>query len=250
MIYDLLAPFYDEINSELNYSDWADFIEKIIEREYGQGKPELILDLGSGTGKMTVELARRGFDMTGVDRSAEMLNIAREAAASEGLDILWLCQDITEFELYGTVDVAVCCLDTLNHLTDKKSLYKCLSLVHNYVIPDGLFIFDVNGKRKFETVYSDMTYTMEEEGGVCIWQNDYNEKTKLCDFYITLFKEESDGRYRRFDDLETERMYTVREIKNALAKCGFEFVGAYSDYEFNEASDLSERIYFVARIKK
>lgn len=250
MIYDLLAPFYDEINSELNYSDWADFIEKIIEREYGQGKPELILDLGSGTGKMTVELARRGFDMTGVDRSAEMLNIAREAAASEGLDILWLCQDITEFELYGTVDVAVCCLDTLNHLTDKKSLYKCLSLVHNYVIPDGLFIFDVNGKRKFETVYSDMTYTMEEEGGVCIWQNDYNEKTKLCDFYITLFKEEPDGRYRRFDDLETERMYTVREIKNALAKCGFEFVGAYSDYEFNEASDLSERIYFVARIKK
>jgi len=250
MIYDLLAPFYDNINSELDYSLWADFIEKIIEKEYKTGRPELVLDLGSGTGKMTLELARRGYDMTGVDCSPEMLGIARDAAEREGLDILWLCQDMTEFELYGTVDVCVCCLDTLNHLTDKESLEKCLSLVHNYVIPDGLFIFDINGKYKFENIYSDMTYTMEEDGGVCIWQNDYDPKTKLCDFYITLFKEGADGRYDRYDDLQTERMYALSEMKKALLKCGFEFIGAYSDFEFTEASDRSERIYIAARIKK
>jgi SAM-dependent methyltransferase len=250
MIYDLLAPFYDSINAELDYSLWADFIEKIIEREYKLGRPELVLDLGSGTGKMTLELARRGYDMTGVDRSPEMLNVAREASDREGHSILWLCQDMTEFELYGTVDVCVCCLDTLNHLTDKKDLEKCLSLVHNYVIPDGLFIFDINGRYKFENVYSDLTYAMEEEGAMCVWQNCYDAKKKLCDFYITLFKEGEDGRYDRYDDLETERMYTLSEMKKALSKCGFEFVGAYSDFEFSDACDDSERIYIVARIKK
>ncbi len=250
MIYDLLAPFYDSINSELDYSKWADFIEKIIGKEYRQGKPELVLDLGCGTGKMTLELARRGYDMTGVDYSPEMLNIAREEAEKEGLDILWLCQNITDFELYGTVDVTVCCLDTLNHLTKKTELNKCLSLVHNYLVPDGLFVFDVNGKAKFETVYSDKTYAMEENGGVCVWQNCYNEKNKLCDFYITLFKEENDGRYDRYDEAQRERMYTLKEIKNALLKSGFEFIGAYSDFGFTEGNDNSHRIYFVARCKK
>lgn len=250
MIYDLLAPFYDAINAEVDYGSWADFIEKIIEREYKNGRPELVLDLGSGTGKMTLELARRGYDMTGVDYSPEMLGIARDEAEKEKLDILWLCQDITEFELYGTVDVAVSCLDTLNHLTKKSQLDKCLSLVHNYLIPSGLFIFDINGKAKFETVYSDNTYAMEEEGAVCVWQNGYDEKSKLCDFYITLFKEDADGRYERFDETQTERMYTVREMKSALKKSGFEIIGVYSDFDFNEGDDTFERLYFVARCIK
>lgn len=250
MIYDLLAPFYDAINAEVDYGSWADFIEKIIEREYKNGRPELVLDLGSGTGKMTLELARRGYDMTGVDYSPEMLGIARDEAEKEKLDILWLCQDITEFELYGTVDVTVSCLDTLNHLTKKSQLDKCLSLVHNYLIPSGLFIFDINGKGKFETVYSDNTYAMEEEGAVCVWQNGYDEKSKLCDFYITLFKEDADGRYERFDETQTERMYTVREMKSALKKSGFEIIGVYSDFDFNEGDDTFERLYFVARCIK
>ena len=117
MIYDILAPVYDAINAGIDYSAWADFIEKIIDREYRCGKPELVLDLGSGTGSMTLELAKRGYDMTGVDCSPEMLDIARERADAEGLSdrMLWLCQDMREFELYGTVDVTVCCLDGMNH---------------------------------------------------------------------------------------------------------------------------------------
>ncbi len=250
MIYDLLAPFYDSINSELDYNAWADFIETIINKEYKHGTPELVLDLGCGTGKMTLELARRGYDMTGVDYSPEMLGIAKEEAEGEGFDVLWLCQDIREFELYGTVDITVCCLDTLNHLTRKSDIDKCLCLVHNYLIPDGLFIFDINGKYKFENIYSDRTYAMEERGAVCIWQNDYNPKSRLCDFYITLFEEGSDRRYTRYDETQRERMYTVKEMRSALVKAGFEVVGAYSDFNFTEGTDSSERIYFVARCKK
>ena len=252
MIYDLLAPIYDSVNGEIDYSAWADFIEAVIAREYKMGKPELVLDLASGTGKMTLELARRGYDMTGVDISCEMLDIARARAEEEGLAerILWLAQDMRELELYGTVDVAVCCLDSINHLVGRGDLDKTLSLVHNYLIPDGLFIFDVNGKRKFLEVYGNNVYTVEEKGDVCIWQNYYNPKSRVCDFYITLFKEECDGRYTRYDDLQRERMYTLRTLKEKLSLAGFEFIGAYSDFEFSEASDSSERIYIAARCKK
>ena len=252
MIYDMLAPFYDVFNGDIDYSSWADFIEEIIGREYKIGKPELVLDLGCGTGSMTLELASRGYDMTGVDYSVEMLDVARERAYDLGYGdkILWLCQDMREFELYGTVDVTVCCLDGINHLIGANDLDKTLSLVHNYLIPDGLFIFDVNGKGKFERIYANETYAMESEDAFCVWQNCYNPKTKLCDFYITLFKEDSDGKYERYDEEQRERMYTLRSLKKLLSKNSFEFIGAYSDFDFSAADDESERIYIVARCKK
>ena len=252
MIYDLLAPIYDEINEEIDYSAWADFIEKLIKQNYTAGTPELVLDLGCGTGRMTVELAERGYDMTGIDLSVEMLDSARERAAEHGLSdkMLWLCQDMREFELYGTVDVTVSCLDCMNHLTSPADLKRCFSLVHNYLIPDGLFIFDINGKEKFEKVYSDRSYVMETEDAVCVWQNYYNEKTKLCDFYITLFSLDEDGRYSRYDERQRERMYPLASINKMLTAEGFEFIGAYSDYDMTEATDRDERIYVVARCKK
>lgn len=252
MIYDLLAPIYDKVNEDINYTEWADFIEKIIERCYTEGTPSLILDLGSGTGRMTVELARRGYDMTGVDFSVEMLDIAKNTADEMGLGdrILWLCQDMCEFELYGTVDVTVSCLDCINHLTDTKSLTKCFDLVHNYLIPNGLFIFDINGKHKFENVYADNSYVIEDGDCFCVWQNCYNKRNGLCDFYITVFEEGDDGRYERYDEEQREKMYTLRAIKKALTACGFEFIGAYRDFGFTPASDDDDRIYVVARCKK
>ena len=154
MIYDLIASIYHNENRDLDYEQWADFFEKMF-TEHMSSRPELVLDLGCGTGKMTLTLARRGYDMTGVDYSPEMLDIARSEAAREELphEILWLCQDMRELDLYGTVDACVCCLDTVNHITKSRDLSKIFSLVHNFLIPDGLFIFDINGKGKFERVY-------------------------------------------------------------------------------------------------
>ena len=249
MIYDLLAPFYDAINADIDYEKWADFIEKIFNKEC-EASPELVLDLGCGTGKMTLELARRGYDMTGIDYSPEMLDIARSVAESEGQDILWLCQDMREFELYGTVDAAVCCLDCINHIEDIEDMKQCFSLVHNYLIPDGIFIFDINGRYKFENIYADNTYSMEEEGGVCVWENYYDPDSKMCDFYITLFKECRDGRYERHDETQSERMYTVEEIKSALESCNMEYLGSYGDFDFTPGSDECERVYIVAKCRK
>jgi len=251
VIYDLIAPVYDEINEEIDYSAWADFIEKLVSLEYPK-KPELVLDLGCGTGRMTVELAKRGYDMTGVDFSVEMLEVARERAEGAGLsrEILWLFQDMSAFELYGTVDLTVSCLDCINHLTRVADVKKCFSLVHNYLSPDGLFIFDVNGRGKFERVYADRSYVMDTDVGMCVWQNFYNKKTHLCDFFITLFSDNGDGTYARYDEHDMERMLTLKSIKSYLTEAGFEFVGAYSDYNMTPATDDDERIYIVARCKK
>ena len=226
-------------------------IEKIVERECAV-RPELVLDLGCGTGRMTVELGKRGYDMTGVDYSEQMLDIARRGAIKEGVGdrMLWLSQDMCELELYGTVDLTVSCLDCINHLTSPAELSTCLSLVHNYLVPDGLFIFDINGKRKFEQIYGTENYVIENKDSFCVWQNDYNPRSRLCDFYITVFKQRRDGSYERFDEIQTERMYTLRAMKSQLSRAGFELIGAYSDFDFTEASDESERIYIVARCKK
>ena len=249
MIYDLLAPFYDAINADIDYKAWAEFIEKIFNKTM-KTKPELVLDLGCGTGSMTLALANLGYDMTGIDYSAEMLDIARERAEKAKKDVLWLQQDMTEFELYGTVDATVCCLDCINHLTDEDALSDCLNLVHNYLIPDGIFIFDVNGKMKFEKIYADNSYTMEEDGALCVWQNYYDSDERICDFYITLFKERADGLYQRYDEEQCERMYTLYELKDYLGKTGFDFIGGYSDFDFTPGDDNNERLYIVAKCRK
>ena len=251
MIYDLIAPIYDEINAELDYSAWADFVEKLFDK-FLPKRPELVLDLCCGSGRMTVELAKRGYDMTGVDYSEEMLGIARETAEREGVaeKNLWLLQDMRAFELYGTVGACLCCLDSINHLTSPKDLDACLSLVHNYLDPDGLFIFDVNGREKFETVYGQTTYSMDLGDRFCVWQNDYDSKKKICDFYITLFSEDESGKYERYDEVQSERMYTLRSLKKHLEGAGFELLGAYSDFDFTEGSDASERIYIAAKCIK
>ena len=249
MIYDLIAPFYDAVNSHIDYKSWADFIEKIFEKEMKQ-KPELVLDLGCGTGRMTIELSKRGYDMTGIDYSTEMLGIARDAADDEGQNILWLCQDMREFELYGTVDATVCCLDCINHLESEDDLQKCFSLVHNYLIPDGIFVFDINAKHKFENYYGNNTYVMEENDVFCVWENEYDKNEEICDFYITLFEQVNGGKYIRHEENQQERMFTLEKVKESLKKCNLEFIGAYDDFYFNPGDDSSDRIYIVAKCRK
>ena len=139
--YEAIARVYDKLNAQIDYGKWADFFEMCFDR-YLSEKPELVLDLACGTGRMTRELRGRGYDMIGVDGSADMLSEARYTYDSEG--ILYLCQDMRELELYGTVGATVCCLDSINYLLDEKDLERTFSLVHNYLDPDGLFIFDVN----------------------------------------------------------------------------------------------------------
>lgn len=251
-MYDSIARVYDGLNAEIDYKKWADFIEKCFDR-YLSARPEIVLDLACGTGKMTRELAARGYDMIGIDGSDEMLSRAMFSENSSG--ILYLLQDMREFELYGTVGAVVCCLDSINYLLEEKEVLQTFSLVHNYLDPDGLFIFDVNSPRKFEKVYSDNAYILEDENDdgsaiFCGWQNQYDKETGICDFYLTLFEEDEDGAYIRSDEHQRERCYTMEQIRSALDKANLEFISVFADYDFKEISDEDDRWYIVARAKK
>ncbi|MBP3369274.1 MAG: class I SAM-dependent methyltransferase, partial [Clostridia bacterium] len=163
--------------------------------------------------------------------------------------------DMRVLELYGTVGAPVCCIDSLNYLLDINDLQKTVSLVHNYSDPDALFIFDVNTPYKFENVYSNNAYVLEDEnedGGAiyCGWQNFYDRETKMCDFYLSVFEENGDGSYWREDEQQKERCYTQKEIESILSVTGFELLGIYSDYRLSAVADDTERWYFVARAKK
>ena len=250
--YHAIAAIYDKLNGEIDYAAWADFIEKNF-REYLVDKPSLVLDLACGTGSMTVELGSRGYDMIGVDGSEEMLSVAYER--SVGKNILYLLQDMRAFELYGTVGAVTCCLDSLNYLVEDGDLSKCFSTVHNYLEPDGLFLFDMNTPYKFENIYGDNAYILEdtsEEGGAvyCGWQNQYDKNTKTCSFYLSVFAEDGDGRYRREDEEQKERCYSMEEVRDALEQTGFEFLSVSAGYDFETVGENTERWYFVTRCKK
>lgn len=246
-----IASVYDKLNKEIDYSGWADFFERCFEK-YGREKPTLVLDLACGTGRMTCEMARRGYDMIGIDGSVDMLS---EAYLKDTAGILYLCQDMREFELYGTVGATLCCLDSLNYLVNDGELETVFSLVHNYSDPDALFLFDVNSEFKFENIYADNSYILEDEnddGGAifCGWQNSYDKENKICNFYLSVFEEGENGEYYRADEEQRERCYSIDEIKNALQKKGFELLDIFSDTDFASVTEQSERLYFVAKVKK
>ncbi len=249
--YGPLARVYDRLNRDIDYKSWADFIEACFSR-FARQKPEIVLDLGCGTGRMTFELAARGYDMIGVDQSAEMLSAAvglREKPDNP----LFLMQDMREFELYGSVGAVVSCLDSVNYLTGDEDLSRCLFNVSNYLDPGGIFIFDVNTPYKFENIYADKAYILEDEGGdespeiFCAWQNYFDPKNRLCDFYLTIFEEKQNGSYSRSDEQQTERCYTLKELRAAVSAAGLEFCGVWGDYNFGEPAADCERWYIAVR---
>ena len=246
--YHAIFEIYDKLNADIDYGAWADFVEASFER-YLEKRPELVLDLACGTGSMTLALAERGYDMIGVDGSEEMLGIAFERSAGKG--ILYLLQDMRRFELYGTVGAVTCCLDSLNYLTGEGDLSECFATVHNYLDPDGLFLFDMNTPYKFENVYADNAYILEdgEGGSYCGWQNEYHPETRICDFYLSVFTEQG-GLYARADEEQHERCYSFEEIKNALARTGFELLSVSGDFAFGTPREDCERWYFAARCIK
>ncbi len=239
--YSALAHWYDDLNGEIDYEAWAD----ALARQLPAGGT--VLDLACGTGNITLPLARRGFDMIGTDISCDMLARAREKAEEQGLSPLLLCQDMTALDLYGTADGAVCCLDSINYLTADGALRSCFSGVNKFLVPDAYFFFDVNTPYKFENVYGDNHYVLEDDGVLLTWRNAYGDG--LCDFALDVFTALPDGTYERQSEDQTERCYDMRTLVRTAEECGFEVCGVYGDLYTRQACDNDERWYFKLRKK-
>ena len=237
----VLAEYYDLLNNSVNYKKVADYIESIF--DLYNAKPEIILDLACGTGNLTLELDKRGYDMIGLDLSYEMLSVASSKKRKGGncRNILWTNQDMSDFELYGTVDAVICSFDSLNYILEREDLEKCLKLVYNYLNCGGVFIFDINSKYKFEKIYGKNDFILENKNIFCAWRNNYNKKTGLCDFDMTIFINNSDGKYIRRDELQREKYYSGEMLFELLKTLDFTDINIFYDFDVNSVGNISEQ---------
>ena len=245
--YTSFARVYDTFMDNVPYKEWADYLEKVL-KEYGIDDG-LVLDLGCGTGSMTEMLATSGYDMIGVDNAEEMLEIAMEKKVESGHDILYLLQDMREFELYGTVRAVISACDSVNYITDAEDLTEVFRLVNNYLDPEGLFVFDFNTEYKYREILGEQTIAEDREECSFIWDNYYDEDERINEYELTLFvrDEEQPQLYRKYQEEHFQRAYTLEQIRHMLIEAGLEYVTAYDDYTKESPHDRSERICVVAR---
>ena len=244
--YTSFASVYDTFMDNVPYEEWGGFLRGLLVK-YGV-EEGIVVDLGCGTGSMTEILAEYGYDMIGVDNSEDMLEIAMEKRIKSGHDILYLLQDMREFELYGTVRAAVSVCDSVNYITEPDDLREVFRLVNNYLDPGGVFLFDFNTDYKYREVMGDCT--IAEDRGDCsfIWDNYYYEEERINEYDLTLFiRTEEPDLYRKYQETHYQRGYTLEEIRGLLEEAGLIFESVCDMDTKGEPVDTSERLCVVAR---
>ncbi len=239
MGYEAFANFYDQLMQNADYKKRTEYLLSIFRRF--DKIPTLLLDLACGTGGFTEQFLKHGIDVIGVDASEDMLNNARERLPQ----CLLLNQRAEALDLYGTVDGAVCLMDSLNHITDYNDLKKAIARTALFLESERLFVFDLNTEYKHREILADNCFVIEQDGVFCAWQNstDSNLTTEITlDFFI-----EQNGAYIRESDEFFERAYSKEQIEEALLDAGLELVAVFDDMTFDEPKTTSERLYYVAR---
>ena len=244
--YTSFAQVYDLFMDNVPYDQWCRYITELL-REYGI-QDGLVLELGCGTGVLTRKLAAKGYDMIGVDYSEDMLEIAMDHR-QEGEDILYLLQDMREFELYGTVRAAVSICDSMNYIVEYQDLVQVMKLVNNYLDPGGIFIFDLNTPYKYEEILGENTFAENRPEGSFIWENYYDGETGINEYDLTLFVREKEGIYPKFEETHYQRAYELEQVRRAIKEAGLEFVAAYDAGTHKPVQQDSQRIYVIAREK-
>ncbi|MDD7144050.1 MAG: class I SAM-dependent methyltransferase [bacterium] len=245
--YTSFARVYDTFMDNIPYEEWAVYLTGLL-NEYGVNDG-LILDLGCGTGNMTELLAKEGYDMIGVDNAEEMLEIAMEKREKSGHDILYLLQDMREFELYGTVRAVVSVCDSVNYIDEEEDLTEVFRLVNNYLDPGGVFIFDFNTLYKYREILGDRTIAENREDCSFIWDNYYYEEERINEYELSIFIREKENLFRRYEETHFQRGYTLDEMIRMIKDSGLEFVTAYDAFTREAPKEDSERIYVIAREK-
>ena len=243
--YEFLAGCYDELTTDVGYRSWAGYLEKHFARA---GIPvRTVLDLACGTGSLTWELARRGYEMIGVDRSEEMLAQANEKGEDfTGERPIFLHQSMDKLDLYGTIDACVCCLDSVNYVTQPKALLRAFQRVHLFLMPGGLFLFDINTPEKLEGLDGGM-FIDETDDTYCVWRADYARRSRICTYGFDLFFRQADGLWRREEEVHEERAYAPEELTELLRAAGFTHIQQYGDRKLRHPKPGEGRIFFAAR---
>ena len=241
MSYDIFSQFYDALMTDADYDARAQYIHGLLKSNGIDSG--ILLDLGCGTGNMSVRMSSLGYDVIGVDSSTGMLSQAMSKSA--GKNILYLNQDMEHLDLYGTVDGCICLLDCFNHLESIDSVERAIKNVALFMNTGGVFIFDMNTIYKHRFVLGNNSFVSESDDVFCVWQNSLNDDDSV-DISLDFFESEDGVYYRQSEDF-TERAYPVEKIKEIITKCGFEIIGVYNDMTLEELPENAERAVFVAK---
>ncbi len=240
-----LAAYYDGLNTDFPYAEYARFIEK-MSNMYGNGGKRFA-DCACGTGSLTLEMAQNGYSVTAFDISEEELSVAEKKLRDSGLSARILRADMRDFRAAGTFDVAASVADSVNYLVKSSDVAEFLSSAYDSLEKGGILVFDVNTAYRFENVYSDNAYVLESEEAFLSWQNEYEPKTKKCRFYLSLFVCEKSGLYSRYDEIHTEKLHTEKTLSKLIAESGFELCAVFGGINEEELSAKSEKAYYVLR---
>ena len=259
--YTEFSKWYDELMEDVPYEEWFEFVhDTLLKYEIEDG---LVCELGAGTGNFTMRLAKAGYDMIGLDNASEMLSVAiakKDEYLSDDIldvkdkvsDLLYLCQDMREFELYGTVRAIVSVCDSINYILDEEEMINTFKLVNNYLDPSGIFIFDFNTDYKYKEVIGDSTVAESNDDVSFIWSNYYDEESRINEYEVAFFvkaetENSNENLYRKFEEYHYQRGYTLDEIKSFIEKSGLIFLDAFDANGFKEVDEKSERIFVIAK---
>ncbi len=241
MSYEYLASYYDRFTDDVGYTAWADYFTQCFVR--AGVTPELVLDLACGTGTLTCELANRGYEMIGVDASPDMLMQAMNQTLDCPVRPVFLCQRMENLDLYGTIQACLCCLDSINYITDPEVLRQAFQKVSLFLEKDGIFIFDVNSKYKFERMHG-QSYIREDEDVFCVWQVDFDGENCTYDFDIFT---PAGKNWARLQESHQERYYSADFLRTLLEEAGFDRIEQCGELTFTPPTPTDDRTFFIAR---
>lgn len=242
--YSAIAEIYDDFRGE-SPNMWAAYLDELFS-VYAEKKPRELLDLACGTGTVSKALARLGYRVIASDLSEDMLAVASSRAS----DVFFIRQDMRRTALFSKVDSAVCCLDAINYLPDKASLFETFDSLSRNLKEGGIFIFDVNTRYRFEHKYGNNSFILESKKGLVAWSSEYHPRLGRCDFSLSYFRLGKDGRYDRFDEEQSEYVHSDKDIREAAESAGFEILAVLGRLSFDPPAEDAEKIHYVMKLKK
>lgn len=240
-MYQIFAHYYDEMMSQVAYEEWAEYVHKQIKKYGNEG--ELLVDLGCGSGSMSLLMAQRGYEVIGTDLSSDMLMEAKSKRSHK--KIMYIQQDMRELDLYGSVDTVISICDSLNYILKIEELKTVFEKVYYFLNSGGVFVFDLNTAYKFAELIGDETFVYNYDAYTCVWENYYDEKERIHEYALTFFVKE-DQHYNKYQETHYEKAYDIGAIKMLLEETGFEICHINGDMNQSDIESAG-KVYFTAR---
>ncbi len=245
-MYTSFAEVYDELMADVDYLSWAQFYAELMARA-GIMPGARVCECACGTGGLTIPLQDMGFSLTGIDLSQEMLWIAAQKARGIGSHAVFVRQDMRSLHLHRPVDAVLATCDGVNYLTTDRDLMDFLACARTTLRPGGALIFDVSTPHKLEHTLGTRTICEDTPHVTYMWQNRWQTRSRCLDMHLCIFVREDDGRYRRMDEEQRQRAWSMEELEAALTGAGFTDIAFFGNSRPAAPKPAEERWHVSAR---